>query len=53
MKNIKFSFTLILSGLLSITSGIINADSGEFEYSGSALHNLKNINFGEITYKVI
>jgi hypothetical protein len=50
MKNIKFSFTLTLLGLLSITSGIINADSGEFEYSGSALHNLKNINFGEVTY---
>ena len=36
--------------MLSVTSGIINADSGEFEYSGSTLHNLKNINFGEITY---
>ena len=50
MKNIKFSFTLVLLGLLSIMSGISNADSGEFEYSGSALHNFKNINFGGITY---
>ena len=40
----------MLSGLLSITSGLINADSGEFEYSGSAFHDFKNINFGEITY---
>ena len=50
MKNIRLSFKFILLGLLSVTSGIINADSGEFEYSGSTLHNLKNINFGEITY---
>ena len=50
MKNIKFILTLILLGLLSITSGIINADSGEFEYSSSGSHNLKNINVKDITY---
>ena len=41
MKNIKLSFTLILFGYLAITSGIINADSGEFEYASSGAHNLK------------
>ena len=50
MKNIKLNFTLILLGLLSITSGIINADDGEFEYASSGAHNLRNINVGEITY---
>ena len=50
MKNIRLSFTLILLGLLSVTSGIINADSGEFEYAVSGSHNLKNINFKDITY---
>ena len=50
MKNIKLNFTLILLGLLSITSGIINADDGEFEYASSGSHNLRNINVGEITY---
>ena len=50
MKNIKLSFKLILLGLLSVTSGIINADSGEFEYSGIAVHNFKNIGFDQITY---
>ena len=33
MKNIRLSFIYILLGLLSVTSGIINADSGEFEYA--------------------
>ena len=37
MKNIKLNFTLILLGLLSITSGIINADDGEFEYASSGV----------------
>ena len=50
MKNIKLSFTLILFGYLAITSGIINADSGEFEYASSGAHNLKNINVKDITY---
>ena len=50
MKNIKLNFTLILLSLLSITSGIINADDGEFEYASSGAHNLRNINVGEITY---
>ena len=50
MKNIKLNFTLILLGLLSITSGIINADDGEFEYASSGAHNLRNIDVGEITY---
>ena len=50
MKNIRLSLTLILLGLLSVTSGIINADSGEFEYTGTAAHNFKNIGFDQITY---
>ena len=50
MKNIKLSFALILFGSLSVTSGIINADSGEFEYSGIAAHNFKSIDFGATTY---
>ena len=50
MKNIRLSFKFILLGLLSVTSGIINADSGEFEYSSSGSHNLKNINVKDVTY---
>ena len=50
MKNISVSFKLILFGLLSITSGVIKADSGEFEYTGTAVHNFKKIGFEQITY---
>ena len=50
MKNIRLSFKLILLGLLSVTSGITNADSGEFEYASTGAHNLKNINVKDITY---
>ena len=50
MKNFKLSFVLIIFGLLSITSGFINADTGEFEYSGNGAHDFKSIDFETTTY---